>query len=121
VTRIAWLLIGLSVVMIVLTLAQYGAFLRTLATIEDIHRGAPSSLPTTRQHLAMIAQLVVGCASLVASIGLLKRWRWARRAILAFASMGLASNVYILRPSVPILVLLDGRRCLPCRATYQKP
>jgi len=69
----------------------------------------------------MIAQLVVGCASLVASIGLLKRWRWARRAILAFASMGLASNVYILRPSVPILVLLGGRRCVPYRATYQKP
>jgi hypothetical protein len=30
----------------------------------------------------------------VVSIGLLKRWRWARRAFLALATVGLASNAY---------------------------
>jgi uncharacterized membrane protein len=92
VTRIAWLLIGLSIVVTIVAVAQYGVFLHTLATIASIHHGAPSVGQTT--HLVLLARVAFAGALLVVSIGLLKRWRWARRAFLALATLGLASNAY---------------------------
>ncbi|HEY5285020.1 MAG TPA: hypothetical protein VIM14_19665 [Polyangia bacterium] len=94
VTRIAWLLISLSILVTIVAIAQCVAFLHTLATIASIHQGSPLVGLTTTTLLALLARVALAGTFLVVSIGLLKRWRWARRAFLALATVGLASNAF---------------------------
>jgi uncharacterized membrane protein YidH (DUF202 family) len=94
VTTIAWLFIALSILMTIVVIVQYVAFLHTLATIQSIQPGAAPGVQTMTTQLAFLARFGTGFVLLVTSIGLLKRWRWARLAFLALATMGLASNAY---------------------------
>ena len=94
VTRIAWLFIVLSILLTTLTIAQYVVHLHMLATLKSVQGGALAGKLPTAPHLAAFARMAIGLASLGISLGLLKRWRWARRAFLALATIGVASNAY---------------------------
>lgn len=100
VTTIAWLFIVMSILLTVVAATQYVAFLLTLADLESSQPmvGWPARLSTA--HLLALSRVAMGLALFFAAFGLLRRWRWARHALLVLASIGVATNAYRLIAAV---------------------
>ena len=101
VTVLAWIFIGLSGPATLIAILQ-NIMIQTLFKRLDPQAmqatappGTPAAVDFLMNHfqLFFLAFLVVSVLSLVSSIGLLKRWNWARLCFIALLGLGIAWNL----------------------------
>ena len=100
VTVVAWVFIGLSGFMTLMSVIQYFMFgmMMSLGPMQDGMNEVGAHMPAAAfvfRHLRLLigAVALLSLITLVVSIGLLKRWNWARLVFIGLMAVGIIWNV----------------------------
>jgi len=101
VTLVAWIFIGLSSCATLISVLQNIMLSFAFSSgrggfpIEDAQRNAPPAIAFMMGHLRFyfLAFLIVSVATLLCSLGLLRRHRWARIAFIGILGLGIVWNI----------------------------